>query len=207
MPPENTSPDSGGETDGAEFTTPPTTAENQPIVDHVMSGTGNHEEVTTSLDSLDSEKEKPSPTTVVSFDSKTKMAEQDSDESSPAPATNGAAVAPSPSKRNSVQDDKDLAFLTDFISMISPEVAQKALRDNWRTFLFKPNNKGEGPDDHHLSFILRAAFKNASSSVIDRVVRTADFFRPELVGAARYVFPKLTYLASWPIRFFAACGT
>lgn len=195
MPPENTSPDSGGETEGAEFKTPPTIAEDQPTVSHVISGTGNHQGVAILPDS--DEKEKSSATTVVGFDSKTsldnetdldnksKMAEQDSNESSPSPTTNSTAVASSHRKGNSAKDDKDLAFLTKFLSMISPEVAQKALRDNWRTFLFARNNKGEHPQDRHLSFILRAAFKNAPPSVIERVVRTADFFRPEFVTAAR----------------------
>jgi hypothetical protein len=190
MPLETTSPDTGGETEEGAFATPPTIAKDQPLVDHVMSGTVNPQEPEVAT-SLHGDKEKPPPTAGDGFDSETnlntetKMAEQDSDESSPSSSTNSTALAASPSKGNSVKDDKDLAFLTDFLSTVSPEVAQKALRDNWRTFLFKPNKKGEGPHDHHLSFVLRAAFTNASPSVIERLVRNADFFRPEVVRAAR----------------------
>ena len=212
MPPEETtSPDSGGEKEGVEVATPPLSAGDQPAADHVMSGTEDHETEAGGA-SLEVKLEKAPQTTVVDFDRVTKPTESGNDpkvgivtemdvddntkaihqnleNNSSSPTIDSTTVGPPPSKGHSVKDDKDLACLTELISQVTPEVAQKALRDNWRTFLFKPNDKNEPPHHHHLSFLIRAAIKNAPSSVIERVVKTGDFFRPELVQAARYVLP------------------
>jgi len=97
-------------------------------------------------------------------------------------ATAGPASSPAPvpqTNPSSVRADKELARFTEVLQQTSPEVAQKALRENWRVFLFSGNDPVE-----HLSFILRAGFKNAPATVVERVLKEGGIFKDVLVKIA-----------------------
>ena len=75
-----------------------------------------------------------------------------------------ASASPS-ATAESTKLEKEMAQLKDVLAQISPEAAQRVLRQQWRVFLFEPYN------EDHISFILRAGLKNSSVRIIDRVFK------------------------------------
>jgi len=74
--------------------------------------------------------------------------------------------------------NKEIARLTEVLKETSAKAAQKVLHDNWRFFLF------EQYDESHVSFILRAGFKNANPNVTEKVLRDESLFKELLLDVA-----------------------
>jgi hypothetical protein len=64
-----------------------------------------------------------------------------------------------------------MAQLLGVLSAVSPEAAQRVLREKWRTFIF------DGYAEDHISFIARAALKNSNSSVLKRILKDDGIFK------------------------------
>jgi hypothetical protein len=164
------------------------------IFDHVMKGDESHEHLNRE-DNLELEQQSEETSASSSprgalrtmngnSTSNDTSASPNSTESLPTTKANGTSSTPREAPQshilNSVKDDKDIALLTEILENTSPEVAQKVLRENWRIFLFNPLSQNEA----HLSFILRAGFKNAPKVVIEKILSQTGFFRPEVVRFA-----------------------
>lgn len=87
--------------------------------------------------------------------------------STPAPA----AISTTP---KSIKVEKDLARIREVIEEVSPAALHRVLRQQWRAFLFTPF------DEDHVSFILRACFKNATTTIVDRGMKEA-LSKPEFL--------------------------
>ena len=100
--------------------------------------------------------------------------------SSPAQPTRhqNSASVPAPTAAESIRLEKEIARLNEVLADTSAQAAQKVLKDKWRFFLF------DTYDEAHISFILRAGFKNATASVIEKVLLDKSIFRELLLGVA-----------------------
>jgi hypothetical protein len=78
----------------------------------------------------------------------------------------------------SIKLEKEIARLNEVIHETSARAAQKVLKEKWRFFLF------DQYDESHISFILRAGFKNANSSVTEKVLQDKSLFKELLLDVA-----------------------
>ncbi|PVH86715.1 hypothetical protein DL98DRAFT_510749 [Cadophora sp. DSE1049] len=83
-----------------------------------------------------------------------------------------------PTASQSFKMDKEIARLNEVLAEISPEAAQKVLKEKWRMFLF------ENYDEAHIAFILRAGLKNANASILERVLKDDGVFKDSLLKHA-----------------------
>lgn len=74
--------------------------------------------------------------------------------------------------------EKEIVRLKEVLDEISPQAAQRVLREKWRTFLF------EGYNEDHIAFVLRAGLKNSNATILERVLRDDGTFRDTLLKAA-----------------------
>jgi hypothetical protein len=89
-----------------------------------------------------------------------------------------SASVPAPTAAESIRLEKEIARLNEVLADTSAQAAQKVLKDKWRFFLF------DTYDEAHISFILRAGFKNATASVIEKVLLDKSIFRELLLNVA-----------------------
>ncbi|PBP23578.1 hypothetical protein BUE80_DR005671 [Diplocarpon rosae] len=87
----------------------------------------------------------------------------------------GASGKAAPTAVESMKLDKEILRLQEALLGVSPEAAQKVLRNHWRIFLFETYN------EDHITFILRAGLKNSSPEVLDRVLRDEGVFRDVMI--------------------------
>ncbi|KAE9376606.1 hypothetical protein N431DRAFT_435878 [Stipitochalara longipes BDJ] len=78
----------------------------------------------------------------------------------------------------SIKLEKEIARLNEVLEETSAQAAQKVLHDKWRFFLF------EQYDESHVSFILRAGFKNANPTVTEKVLQDKSLFKELLLDVA-----------------------
>ncbi|TAQ86086.1 hypothetical protein B7494_g5600 [Chlorociboria aeruginascens] len=90
-------------------------------------------------------------------------------------SASGALIPGSPADNKLASE---VAKLKEVVEQSSAEAAQIVLREHWRKFLFGPSN------DEHLSFLLRAGFKNASLKVVERVCKEEGIFKEALLTTA-----------------------
>ncbi|KAH7412593.1 hypothetical protein BKA64DRAFT_332667 [Cadophora sp. MPI-SDFR-AT-0126] len=83
-----------------------------------------------------------------------------------------------PTASQSIKIDKEVARLNEVLGDISPEAAQKVLKEKWRMFLF------ENYDEAHIAFIIRAGLKNANAFILDRVLKDDGGFKDSLLKHA-----------------------
>lgn len=95
------------------------------------------------------------------------------------PTMNGTSPEALKALPTSVEEDKDIALLSELLQNTTPEVAQKLLRDNWRIFLFSKSSATH--DFPHLTFVLRAGLKNAPPLVVKEVINLGGFYTPDAV--------------------------
>ncbi|KAK0121496.1 hypothetical protein ONS95_009790 [Cadophora gregata] len=84
----------------------------------------------------------------------------------------------SPTASQTIKWDKQIARLNEVLAEISPEAAQKVLKDKWRLFLF------ENYDEAHIAFIIRAGLKNANAAIVERVLKDDGVFKDSLLKHA-----------------------
>ncbi|KAK2627032.1 hypothetical protein QTJ16_004207 [Diplocarpon rosae] len=87
----------------------------------------------------------------------------------------GVSIKAAPTSVESITLDKEILRLKEALLGVSPEAAQKVLRNHWRIFLFETYN------EDHITFILRAGLKNSSPEVLDRVLRDEGVFRDVMI--------------------------
>jgi len=75
-----------------------------------------------------------------------------------------------------IKNDKQALRLNEVLNETSPAVAREIIRKNWRTLLFDGTER-----DDHASFILRAGLKNATPTVIQRVLKEDGIFKEPFV--------------------------
>lgn len=90
------------------------------------------------------------------------------------------ALEAAQSDPTSIRELKDYDQLKGILQNTSSQVAQKALREFWRLFLFSKSSEPQSVP--HLIFVLRAGLKNASTSVAEKVLSLGGFSTPELVN-------------------------
>lgn len=95
-----------------------------------------------------------------------------------APRHQNTASVPAQTAAESIRLEKEIARLNDILAETSAQAAQKVLKDKWRFFLF------DTYDEAHISFILRAGFKNATASVTEKVLQDKSLFRELLLDVA-----------------------
>lgn len=78
----------------------------------------------------------------------------------------------------SLKVEREIARLNEVLQETSAQAAQKVLRDKWRFFIF------DQYDEAHISFILRAGFKNANPSVTEKVLKDNTLFKELLLDVA-----------------------
>ncbi|KAL2076198.1 hypothetical protein VTL71DRAFT_1141 [Oculimacula yallundae] len=83
-----------------------------------------------------------------------------------------------PTATQSIKMDKEIARLHEVLAEVSPQAAQKVLKEKWRMFLF------EDYDEAHIAFILRAGLKNSSQEILDRVLKDDGAFKDTLLKSA-----------------------
>ncbi|KAG4420556.1 hypothetical protein IFR04_006263 [Cadophora malorum] len=83
-----------------------------------------------------------------------------------------------PMASRSITMDKEIVRLNEVLAEISPEAAQKVLKEKWRMFLF------ENYDEAHIAFILRAGLKNANGTILERVMKDDGPFKDSLLKHA-----------------------
>ncbi|KAH7342231.1 hypothetical protein BKA65DRAFT_287990 [Rhexocercosporidium sp. MPI-PUGE-AT-0058] len=83
-----------------------------------------------------------------------------------------------PTASQSMKTDKEIARLREVLAEVSPEAAQKVLKEKWRMFLF------EDYDEAHIAFILRAGLKNSNQAILERVLKDDGLFKDTLLKAA-----------------------
>jgi hypothetical protein len=79
---------------------------------------------------------------------------------------------------DSIKLEKEIARLNQVLAETSARAAQKVLHDKWRFFLF------DQYDESHISFILRAGFKNANPTVTEKVLQDKSFFKERVLDIA-----------------------
>lgn len=89
-----------------------------------------------------------------------------------------AKAVEQPTVSEQIKFDKDVKRFKQILSEVSPQAAQKVMRDQWRLFLFDNYN------DDHVSFILRAGLKNSNPVVLERVLKDDTIFRETLLKVA-----------------------
>jgi hypothetical protein len=89
-----------------------------------------------------------------------------------------SASVQGPTAAESIKLEKEIARLNEVLAETSAQAAQKVLKDKWRFFLF------DTYDEAHISFILRAGFKNATASVTEKVLQDKSLFRELLLDVA-----------------------
>ena len=97
---------------------------------------------------------------------------------SPKSQRNAQADYDLPTASQSIKMDKEIVRLNEVLAEISPEAAQKVLKEKWRMFLF------ENYDEAHIAFILRAGLKNANGTILERVMKDDGPFKDSLLKHA-----------------------
>lgn len=80
-----------------------------------------------------------------------------------------------PTASQSIKMDKEIARLHEVLNEVSPEAAQKVLKEKWRMFLF------ENYDEAHIAFILRAGLKNSNQTILERVLKDDGAFKDTIL--------------------------
>ncbi|KAH9223074.1 hypothetical protein DL95DRAFT_440791 [Leptodontidium sp. 2 PMI_412] len=83
-----------------------------------------------------------------------------------------------PAASQSIKMDEEIARLHEVLAEVSPEAAQKVLKEKWRMFLF------ENYDEAHIAFILRAGLKNSNQAILERVLKDDGVFKDSLLRVA-----------------------
>ncbi|KAG4435423.1 hypothetical protein IFR05_009097 [Cadophora sp. M221] len=102
----------------------------------------------------------------------------DKDETSPTGQGNVNTEHELPTASQSTKIDKEIARLHEVLAEVSPEAAQKVLKEKWRMFLF------EDYDEAHIAFILRAGLKNSNQAILERVLKDDGVFKDSLLQVA-----------------------
>ncbi|PMD63469.1 uncharacterized protein K444DRAFT_321058 [Hyaloscypha bicolor E] len=124
-----------------------------------------------------------SPSTAAAKYEKTPERERREAESSPTQSRhqNSASASASANFQTSAESiklEKEIARLNKVLDETSAQAAQKVLHDKWRFFLF------DQYDESHISFILRAGFKNANPTVTEKVLQDKSLFKEKLIDVA-----------------------
>jgi hypothetical protein len=131
------------------------------------------------LPSVEKDDDAGSPSTAAEPEEKTSRSEgrqkDNIPSSSPTQPRHQSNSAPT---SESIKLDKEIARLNEVLSETSAQAAQKVLHDKWRYFLF------DQYDRSHISFILRAGFKNSSVHVVDKVLRDSTIFKDQFLDVA-----------------------
>jgi hypothetical protein len=178
--PDLAAPRSGGD---------PRFADDQPArdnvtEDHVMIDAGEDEPEKSDEVVVNGEKPTMAPLEVSSNDSAgvvlSPPSRQLKADAQSSPVTNGSPSAEEVQEApTSAKEDKVIALLSEILQNTTPGIAQKVLREHWRLFLFSKHSSTH--DLNHITFVLRAALKNAPPSVIEQVISLGGFFSPEVV--------------------------
>ncbi|CZT06455.1 uncharacterized protein RAG0_12157 [Rhynchosporium agropyri] len=88
---------------------------------------------------------------------------------------NAGPIHEPPPAVQSIKMEKEIARLHEVLAEVSPQAAQKVLKEKWRMFLFEDYNEA------HIAFILRAGLKNSNQEILDRVLKDEGGFKDNLL--------------------------